>query len=60
MIKFEQPNNFLILIKEALAGKISGPRGGFAGGSFDFSRSFGYFSIMGKVTPIQFVRKITD
>jgi hypothetical protein len=25
MVKFEQPHNFLILIKEALARKISGP-----------------------------------
>ena len=40
--------------KGALAGKISelsvGPTSGGTGGRIDFSRSFGYFSIKGKVT----------
>ena len=37
--------------------KSAGRAVGLVGGSFDFSRSFGYFSIMGKVTQIQFERK---
>jgi hypothetical protein len=37
--------------------KSAGRAVGIAGGSFDFSRSFGYFSIMGKVTQNQMLRE---